>query len=430
MPKTKKAPAQKNVEVLPPEPEETPKKPILAKQSHRIVTTYQKEIPAPVIEDEPEETLEAEDESDQDESDYEIDESAVEVEPADPIAALLEEIGANTANYSMIVSRLKNYERDQRTDIKSRTYCGALTIPDAEYLQEERYKEDIQLKWARANQANYFLCQIRRNGRASVFLPNVVAVEPLTPRELAEKAPDVAQNPTFMPSAAPAESGNDLTSFFRTAKQLQGLGLLPNFAEMQKTPPPPPAEISDELALLRLVNADTETRSKLFEGLRSLMNGGQKETSWVDLIATALEHGPALIEAAGRIWAQSASAPNVLMPGVPAPVAVAAPATPPPPPTVEEQLFTFVLSSLERRAPVTGVAAMIGRQADLNPQLEPVIEGFLAMSPQDCLNWLAGSSAQAKAIADTPYAADWIESLQRELMREDVENETTQPTIM
>jgi len=68
---------------------------------------------------------------------------------------------------------------------------------------------------------------------------------------------------------------------------------------------------------------------------------------------------------------------------------------------------------------------MIGRQADMNPQLEPIIEGFLAMSAQECLDWLSSTGPAAKAISDTPYAADWIESLQAELTREDTDHATT-----
>lgn len=381
------------------------------------MTTFQKQVAVPV---------EREDENEEEE--YEDDEeeeiAAAPAPPSDPIAELLAEIGASSASYAIVVSRLANFERDQRTDPRSRTYCGALSVPDADYLAEERYKEDIQLKWSRPGKANYFQCQIKKNGKNLVFLPNVIAIEPLTPRELAEKEHAPAAPAPFM-YASENTSGGELKGFIKMAKELQGVGLFPNFAEMRATAPqslPAATEMTDELAMLRIIKADDETRKKLFEGVRGLMNGGEKQTGLVDIVMLALQNGPEIVKAISEIWQQSNPSP---LNGTQAPAMMQAPPPAPAPPVVltpVQELFNFVLSALERRAPVQMVASVIGQKADADREINQMVEAFLSASAQECLDWIVKEVPQAEHIANAPEAASWIDGLQRELKTEEVIN--------
>lgn len=392
----------------------------VVKETHRVVRTW--EARKPLAEDDDEE--------------YEIEESAEEIEsvsePIDPIARLLHEIGASRSSWAMHVSRLPKYGRDERTDPKSRVFVGTLTIPDATYLEEAKYIEDIQARFAKGSETNHFLCCVRRDNRNYSYLP-VISVEPPDPITAAKQQVENPGNPINI-FQTPQADGFD--QFVKQAKRFAELrDLLFPQAMLEKIQPPQQSNeaLTTERALMHLVSQD----QGMLDGIITKMlkpAGGAKEISLMELAFEAIRNDtlPKMIKEAKALLLETRQitdqAPAPLAPVAPgAPIAPnpapmpAAPTPPPAPSNIppEIQLLNFAVQAHVQGWPAKAAADWIIEFEEQNPSVAPYVTGFLGMESVQALQWLTSTIPQAASLADSAKAAEWIADLQAALKPED-----------
>ena len=393
--------------------------PPVVKEHHRVVRTWESKRPL----DDPDDEIEIED----------VEEEVETVsEPIDPIARLLHEIGASRSSWAMHVSRLPKYGRDERTDPKSRVFVGTLTIPDAQYLAEGKYLEDIQARFAKGQETNHFYCCVRKDNRNYSYLP-VVSVEPPDPITAAKAQ---VENPGAPITIFQTPQADGFDQFVKQAKRFAELrDLLFPQTMLEKMQPPPQQHneaLTTERALMHLVSQD----QNMLDGIVGRLlkpSGGAKEISFMELAFEAIKNDtlPKMIKEAKALLLETRSmqqlpdqpplspAPIGAMnapPVAPAPM----PAVPTPPPASsnippEIQLLNFAVQAHVQGWPPKAAADWIIEFEEQNPSVAPYVTGFLGMQSDQALNWLTSTIPNAAHLADSPKAAEWIADLQAAL---------------
>ncbi len=399
--------------------EEAP--PPVVKEHHRVVRTW--ESKRPLVDD-----------PDDDEIIEEVEEEIESVsEPIDPIARLLHEIGASRSSWAMHVSRLPKYGRDERTDPKSRVFVGTLTIPDAQYLAEGKYLEDIQARFAKGQETNHFYCCVRKDNRNYSYMP-VVSVEPPDPITAAKAQ---VENPGAPINIFQTPQADGFDQFVKQAKRFAELRdlLFPQtmLEKMQPAPQQNNEVLTTERALMHLVSQD----QNMLDGIISKLlkpAGGQRETGWMELVFAAIQNDtlPKMIREAKSLILETQNpaanqpplSPAPLAPGAlnaPAPAPMPAAPTPPPAPSnipPEIQLLNFAVQAHVQGWPAKAAADWIIEFEEQNPSVAPYVTGFLGMQSDQALTWLTSTIPNAAHLADSPKAAEWIADLQTALKPE------------
>ena len=411
--------------------------PVVAQQRHRIVTEYVKTVP-----------VEDDDNNDDDDGDNA---EVIEPLPDDPIEKLLREIGASTSNWMLVVDRLPNYQRDGMSHSRVKfVRCGMFALTP-ELLQGEAYIEEIQTRWARPNKSNDFRLCVRRDSRIYAYLP-VLTLEPPDPEVLAK----VTANETPQFNFNLPQSENSFDSFIRQAEKMarlrdaMGWGA-PAQQPQQQNPAQQP--LTTEAALLHLVAADESVMEKITSGLSRLFRraeGGAREIGLIDIAFEAIKNNtlPQLVREFRQMMfegAQLNGQPQMASPAVPvqsqaelldprghagaeiqpqsAPhlqpsvnggmdASGTRPTATPPQPPPEIQLLNFAVGACAQQMPIAGAVAWINSFEDRNPGVASFIEMFLAMNPEEALQWLVAAIPQAQPIAAAPHAKQWIADLQ------------------
>lgn len=373
-----------------------PQTPPTVKETHRVVRTWQEEKPISEIED--------------DDLDDSEEGASEEIAPSadDPIAKVLSEIAGSRSNWSLQVARLPNYDRDNRTDPKSRRHCGVLSVPDADYLKEERFLEDLQHKFARGQNGNWFLMCVRRDNRNFAYLPPV-CVEPPLPEVMAAKA---AENPnTPINIYNPAPSVDPFRQFIAQAKQFKEVfelwptGNGPNQPATAQANEP----LTDERALLHILNREGDIVESVASKLKGLMrngSGGNEEKGVWDVVVAALT-SPTFPQTIGLIAQQFRAAQPVANPS---PVE---PTPPPMPPDVAayHRLLGVLTGSIKLNGDVNDALAALDGFVALFPEHAANVGGFLNAEPQQLLQALAQFHPPAAEVVGLPHALEWIARL-------------------
>lgn len=418
MPPTVKKSAKRVEEVADDSPviEETESAPApVVKEHHRVVRTWESKRP---LNDEAEIEIEEEDE-----------EIETVDEPIDPIARLLHEIGASRSSWAMHVSRLPRYGRDERTDPKSRVFVGTLTIPDATYLEEAKYIEDIQARFAKGSETNHFLCCVRRDNRNYSYLP-VISVEPPDPITAAKQQ---GENPGAPINIFQTPQADGFDQFVKQAKRFAELrDLLFPQTMLEKIQPAPQQNneaLTTERALMHLVSQD----QGMLDGIITKMlkpGGSAREISFMELAFEAIKNDtlPKMIREAKALLLETKNlppdqSPAPFAPGAPlAPAPMPAAPTPPPAPSnmpPEVQLLNFAVQAHVQGWPAKAAADFIIEFEEQNPSVAPYVSAFLGMPADQAVQWLTSTIPQAAHLADSPKAAEWIAELQAALKPED-----------
>lgn len=393
----------------------------VVKEHHRVVRTWESKKPLTYDNEGP----------------FEVEETGEEeeietiVEPVDPIARLLHEIGASRSSWAMHVSRLPKYGRDERTDPKSRVFVGTLTIPDATYLEEAKYIEDIQARFAKGTETNHFLCCVRRDNRNYSYLP-VISVEPPDPFTAAKAQ---IENPSAPINIFQTPQADGFDQFVKQAKRFAELrDLLFPQAMLEKMQPPQQNNeaLTTERALMHLVSQD----QSMLDGLIGRMlkpAGGSKEISFMELAFEAIRNDtlPKMIREAKALLLETKSMQIPDQPPLSPPAPIGAmnapapmPAAPTPPPAnmpPEIQLLNFAVQAHVQGWPAKAAADWIIEFEERNQSVAPYVSAFLGMESSQVLNWLTQTIPQAAHLADSPQAAEWISALQAELKSDTAE---------
>lgn len=414
-----------------PEPEveiidrEEPEVPIVA-ESHRVVRQWTDYKYADELDQPPQETSEP---------------ARLGRPPGDPIAAIVQEMALNQFVWSLHVNRLPNYERDQSTHPKSRKFVGTLQVPDARYLEQQDYLEEIQLKFARPNISNYFYLCVRRDNKNHAYLP-VVSVEPLPPQDVAKLA---AENPTLAPTFHQNGYQQQPNSFADTIKQFKQLADLRDLflpPELLKNLMPKTAaesgDLTTERALLHIVAQDGEVIDNFTNRLKGVLrrNDGGHDIGIMDLVDSAIKANllPNMIKEAKSFLLELKGAVNPAAAATPSPQSQTAQATPPPGPgpvstlTHEQQRLHFVLNEIlqacAHHVEVDQFANWIleneasdrdiyhsGQVSCLSEYLDTFING----DPDQVLAWVSANVPNGGQITSLPHCRQWLISLQTEL---------------
>lgn len=415
--------------------------PLLAQQRHRIVTEYVKTVP--VNDDD--------DDDDNDNDDLIDNDGKAETSPPtpeDPMEVLLREIGASQSNWTLVVDRLPNYQRDGASHARVRFIrCGTFQLTP-EILQGEAYIEEIQTRWARPGKANDFRLCVRRDGRIHSHLP-VLTLEPPEPDVLAKAIAN--EQPPFNFTHQP---DNSLDAFLKQAEKFAKLRAVLGWdppaqqtAQQNITQQP----LTTEAALLHLVSSDESLMEKAVNGLSKLFrrtDDGAREIGLIDIAFEAIKNNtlPQLVRefrAMIRDGGQSNGPPQTPAPALPQQNVLDAasqgsqpdqgghnahtqtqPQSPPSnaqtsdplPPHI--QLLNFAISSCANNAPIKATAQWIDSFESLNPGVRPYTEMFLTMTPAEALQWLAQAAPQTQPITNAPHVHKWVAELQQALSEE------------
>lgn len=418
------------------EPDSATHEPI-AEQTHVVTTRYKKQIPVKDLE-QPEEIDQAETTEPED---YFDDADGPEIEPrprffptiepppnaSDSIAQMLADlqIEKRAHSWTMVIERLPNYERDGRNDVGAkRVNCGTRAM-------SEDFIEEIRREFARPNKVNNFRVTIKRDGKIFAHWPDVICLEPPAPDELpaleAQFSPPVPAPVAPMPSTT-----TGFTDFVKQLKQLKELQSL-----LSPEPiPNPGGTMTEEAALLRLLSSSDEVISKVTDRIsKKLFRDDQPSegAEWMPLVKSFVDNGPAIVAQIFQGIQQLRSAPVAMeSPGQAPMIANPAPLPPPvspqqPTPPVESGpapelvLLGNVIRYLEINAPVEAAATFVDAYTEQNPALNPLVESFLAMSPDDCRAFMKTFFPNAAPILDRETASEWISRLQKILSVEEVD---------
>lgn len=410
----------------------------VAKQTHVVTTRYTKTIPIAEVET-PGEVEEYDEDYVDDIPDDEIIElhdspirlprPAPTIEPppgaGDTIAQMLADLQIDKKQHSwtMVVERLPNYDRDNRHDVGARRVnCGTRQMT-------ENFIEEIRAEFARPGRQNHFRVTIKRDGRIFAHWPEVISLEPPPVEELPELDARFSPAPPAAAAADPAKPAG-LDDLVRQLKQLNQIRTL-LVPETVQNPTPPAA--TEEAALLTLLASSPDVVERVTSKIsRRLFREQEQEAGeWVPLVRSLLDNGPAIVQQIFAGVAQLRQGPAVAGPA-PAPAPAPEPLPPPvspqqptPPvesgPAPEVVLLGNVIRYLEISAPVQAAAAFVDSFVEQNPTMDPLVESFLAMSPQECQTFMASFFPQASNIVNAPHAVDWISGLQRQLRGEEAD---------
>ena len=432
--------ARKKNELNPvPDPEtnnDSPAEPV-AIQKHVVTTRYEKRVPLSALEqaeagDDDLEALEIEHlEPEGEEESHSRRFDAPTIEPpagaGDAIAQMLADlqIAKRSHSWTMVVERLPNYDRDGRYDVGAkRVNCGTRPMsPD--------FVEEIRSEFARPGRANNFRVTIKRDGKIFAHWPEVISLEPPAPEELPELEARFAPPPSSAPApAVPAAPG-----FSDILKQLKQLKELQQILAPEPVQNPAPGHLSEEAALLKLITSSGDVVDKVTQKIAKQLFREEESSApeWVPVVKSLLDNGPVIVQQIMAGLQQLRQVPAAAPAAVPpSPFPAPAPPSPLPPPVSPQQptppvesgpapevvLLGNVIRYLEVNSPIEAAVAFVDAYTEQQPQLNPLVESFLAMSPDDCRGFIRQLFPQAAPILDAPHAAEWIGNLQRGLSAE------------
>jgi len=219
-------------------------------------------------------------------------------------------------------------------------------------------------------------------------------------------------------------------------KQLKQLKEIQSLLSPETVANPAAGSLTEEAALLRLLSSSDEVISKVTDRIsKKLFRDDQPSdgAEWMPLVKSFVDNGPAIVaqifqgiqqlrsasiavEAPGQapMMANSAPLPPPVSPQQPTPPVETGPAP-------ELVLLGNLIRYLEINVPVEVAATFVDAYTEENPGLNPLVESFLAMSPDDCRAFMKSFFPQAAPILDREGASDWIQRLQKLLSVEEVE---------
>jgi hypothetical protein len=414
----------------------------VARQVHRVTTTYTKTVPVEEIETKPDPEPDPELVEYASADDLEDDPECLTLPPyrqpsqvesgdqyPDAIGEMLRDLQVEKRQFSwtMIVERLPNFEKDARHDAGARRInCGTRPM-SVDFI------EDIRSQFARPNKANHFRVLIKKNGRIHAHWPEVISLEPPPPEVIAEvdrTAPTTASPAPYIPTPP---------GFSETIEHLKELAKLRTvlFSEVSGGVANPPAQLTEEAALLKLITSNSDVIGQFSEKISKRLFGAPEPSeadSWGPVIKSALDNGPAIIQQlfAGLRDMRQPAPPMFTPGGFPAPPPVAPPPPQPAPPTIapergpspEIALLGTLIQYRQADAPAAAAAAFADSFAAQHPEVNPLIDSFLEMSPADCLSFLESFFPQAAPVLRREGSPEWIEQLQKALSTEEPDNES------
>lgn len=404
--------------------DESDEEPLLANQKVRIVTTFDRQVPADAVERTPQPIV----------VDHEP--ATMETDMPPHIAEFLKAARESSDRWQLKVWMLPNYPKDTRTDQTRRQFCGLIDFG-------EDYEEEIQRLWARPGLSNAFLIAVVCNGR---FVPKgtlpVISCLPLPGTETAAAAaPAAAPGYPFPPPyivetestpAAPAPSmRQQLKEFFEMQKMFrEAFGIDQAPPRVQSAAPE-----DDESALLRVLAKDTDIVERVAKGtLGKLLGDRSHEESnpWADVAMEAIKNGQAAnllqagINALFNGFRSMAPPPqHIVAPPAGAPAAAPMPEAPPPPQmepaqlSPEDQVIQLAVNHcLMNRPPQVAAARIIAIADRLNdeaPQfsIDEYLKMFATMPPADAIGLAAQLTPNGSELQALPYAPAWVAELQR-----------------
>lgn len=409
--------SEENEEFSEEESAEDDSPPAIARQSHRIVTTFLKEVPVDELESAPQHLVVEEAPTTTREERAHL--------PED-VATLLADTGAGKDRYQLKVWRLPNYRKDGLTNSTARVYCGIMDFtPD--------YETVIQSNWG--SRGGDFKVDVIRNGKPlpGGSLP-VFSCEPLASAEAADAPPAPPMSPYpygYVMEAEPQER-LPLKAQLREMVELKTL-MDTLFPRPEPAQNPAPASSDSDAALLSFLAKDPDVIDRVAKGtLGKLLGESRDENPWADVAMEALKSGQAVtllqtgINALFNGLRSMAPQPqHIVATPAAAPMAEAPPPQLPedapammPPTSPEERVLSLAVEHCLASRPAAVAAARILAIADqINDQapefsIDAYLQMFVAMTPDQAIEFAAQFDAHGPLLREVPTAAEWVSELQ------------------
>jgi len=333
----------------------------------------------------------------------------------DPIAEVVEEMAESSLDWSLTVYRLPSFEENGKAGAGYKKFCGSIPVPSPSWLRHQQHLEEIQRRFARNGESNYFKIEARKGNRIKKEL-GVVAVEPLPTASVPGVALPVDANGStinvYGNQQNPLDMMEAFTKQFATFQKLQNAMLPPWAKNIDPTAiTQQPASVvpnTTEGALMTLLNSDDQLLTAATSKLRKLLKGGddaQEEKSVWDFL-TALVTSPTLPQTI-----QAAISQFRPQPGQANQPTDTAPPTVPPDVAAYQRLLGMLVQAMRLNAPAqTALAALDGFTA-LFPEHQASVESFLSLETPQLLQMLAQTFPPAAEAVALPHATEWVDKL-------------------
>ena len=292
-----------------------------------------------------------------------------------PIDRLLESMSGGDHSIALAIWELPNYHKDRISSMRAeKIFCGNIPLPPT-LSDESSLISLVQENFALPGKdVYYFLAVAKENGVMRHNL-GVIKVKGMTHAQ-------AAQNPALMPASVQLPPALDpiaqLQGSMKLFKQISEI-VAPNIAQAPIVPQLPPESQSEESAFLTLLKTDPERIDALRKRIFGGGDGASSSDGWADVIKLGL---PIAAQILTQFMAQRSQAPAQ---GPPQNAGFGAPAEAPNPAGFqqatyqpEDLLFADIWRAAHETAPVNLFAQHLYRIEDLNEELQPYIDAFMA----------------------------------------------------
>lgn len=352
--------------------------------------------------------------------------------PDDPILETVEEMAENSLDWSLTIYRLPSFEQDGKAGAGYKKFCGSIPIPSPSWLRHQQHLEEIQRRFARNGESNYFKIEARKGNRIKREL-GVVAIEPLP----VANVPGITGLPVDPNNSTinvygnqqnPADLMDAFTKQFATFQKLQA-AMLPPWAKnldptamaQSQQQAASPAANTTEGALMTLLNADDELLNQAVGKLRKVFRGDgavEEKGPWDAVVA--LLTSPTLPQTVSMLAQQfRAPQPDQATGSQP-------PDSPPPlPPDVlaQQRLLAVLTNAMRLNSDVATVLPALDGFVELFPEHRGSVEGLIAAETNQLLGMLPQFFPPSAEVVGMPHAPEWVGKLKAVYFGEGEESE-------
>lgn len=395
------------------EPEGTP----TVREKHTVVTQWVQNKPLST-------DSAAESDSDDDEEVFE------DLSPDDPILETVEDMAESSIDWSLTIYRLPSFEENGKAGAGYKKFCGSIPIPSPSWLRHQQHLEEIQRRFARNGESNYFKIEARKGNRIKREL-GVVAIEPLPVANVPGMAglpidPNNSTINVYGNQQNPADLMETFTKQFAMFQKLQA-AMLPPWAKnldptvlTQQAAAANPATSTTEGALMTLLNSDDELLNQAVGKLRKMFRGDgasiEEKGPWDAVVALLTSPTlPQTISMLAQQFRVAQPANGHTQPEAPPQIPLDVQA--------QQRLLAALTNAMRLNLnPEEALPAIDGFLA-LFPEQRQVIEQLLSAEPAQLLGALPQFFPPAAEVVGLPHAVEWVGKLKAVYFGEGEETE-------
>lgn len=340
--------------------------------------------------------------------------------PDDPILETVEEMAENSLDWSLTIYRLPSFEENGKAGAGYKKFCGSIPIPSPSWLRHQQHLEEIQRRFARNGESNYFKIEARKGNRIKREL-GVVAIEPLP----VANVPGITGLPVDPNNSTinvygnqqnPADLMDAFTKQFATFQKLQAAMLPPwmkNFDPAQIQPQPAQPQLTGKALVLQALAEDDSIVGDMKTVFRKI--NGETESKGIWDVVTALLESPIIPSVLSRFPPQQHQATGSQPPDSPPPL--------PPDVLAQQRLLAVLTNAMRLNSDVATVLPALDGFVELFPEHRGSVEGLIAAETNQLLGMLPQFFPPAAEVVGLPHAVEWVGKLKAVYFGEGEETE-------